>query len=74
MGIYDLCAKTDSELVAFHPGGTSFPPAKPETVAQRLLRQEAELLDAAIERHVHGSGHMRDLAVSIIALRAQVTG
>lgn len=64
------CARIDE----IHPVGTAFAPMPPETTAQRLVRQEAELLEEAIEQHVHGSGHMRDLAVSIIALRAEVTG
>lgn len=59
---------------AIHPGGGTLRPVARETPAQRLTRLESELLDLAIETSLQRDGEMRDLAVSIIALRAQVAG
>jgi hypothetical protein len=75
MGIYDLCAKNEGELIAFHPGPnlSSPPPEKPrESDQERLKRYERELLERAIERHLRSNGRMGELAIAITSLRATV--
>lgn len=72
---FEHCAKSQAELTAFHPGpgNEAPPPAVRRTPAERLALAESQLLAFAIEDHVHGKdGQMRDLAVLIIALRAEV--
>lgn len=70
------CATSHAEVDAFHPGSVLAVPERraPETAGQRLVRMESEMLDLAIEQHLHRGGQLGELAVSIIALRAEVTG
>jgi hypothetical protein len=71
---FSRCAQNDAEVLAFHPGCATFPIAPAKTPVERLAEAERSLLELAIERHLFGSGTMRDLAVSIVALRAEVRG
>ncbi|MEG3153021.1 hypothetical protein U1769_24270 [Sphingomonas sp. ZT3P38] len=68
-GKYRECA----EVIAFHPGppaGTALPVNVLEEDCDRLRRYEDEMLDLAIECHMHGGGRMGELARAITVLRA----
>ena len=62
----------DAAVVAIHPGGDGFRPAPALPLAERLASAERRIIDAAIERHIHGSGEIADLAVAIVAMRAEI--
>jgi len=72
------CPGDHGAIAAFHPGPDFLKPVVPavlETPSQRLLRLEGEVLEMAVERGLERrGGRFSDLAVSIIALRAQVRG
>lgn len=72
--IFRFCAKSAADLDAFHPGSAEVVMPRHLTVAERLADAEDTLLDMAIERSLAGEGEMRDLALSIIAIRAEMRG
>ncbi|SEM88526.1 hypothetical protein SAMN05192583_1401 [Sphingomonas gellani] len=60
-----------ARVAALHPGGNPLSPAPRLSDDERLARAETELLSLAIERGCAATcGQERDLAISIVALRA----
>lgn len=65
----------DAHVTAFHPGppsGALIPGVPYEAPRERLARFEREMVDLAIARSARSGGQMGQLAVQIIALRAEV--
>lgn len=72
--MFRFCAPNQAALDAFHPGLLMIEPAKTLTPAERLAIAEQALLDYAVERSLDGEGDARDLALMIVALRAELHG